>query len=876
LQTVYKRVIKMNIRRSVSLLLNYCIWLCVVSFGVIFLVGSTNALARTKTKFKMFCVGNNCTSKFTSPGAACGKFNSTEGASWIAALNFNITTVNNSCPYGPIIYTQQSSFSPQGGAESGSSITGPVCKYLYNASQSQTAPALCGEPSFNHVEPQSVFEYGYITKIGACSKGWIDNGNECISPDVPPPDTCPSASVPTKRGNPVDITGCKTESYPIGQPSIGRRSNSVLNYSGDTFQAGGFLIGDPNWFIEPIDRHVRQTPSNPNKLIAVRSARHSVEFNKNSSGVWVGSHPGYSIAVNATGYIVHDSARGIIDRFNLGGTLAQSQTLDGYSFAVSTSSANPNIVLLTDNHGRVTQYLSSNGKLQSITLPGGQTYTFNFGSGLFSEKLSAFNAPDGTNKQFLYQQSPLLAALLASGGSPEGLMDVTSPPDDSGTGSGGSIAPTEADYFGGFSVKPLIGVKDETGIQLSSFGVTDTGRTISTQRFGGVGKFEFLLGNGQTAVTNPNGSVYSITLSPVNSNRSVISYAGLLSADGTQGYSQSMGYDTTGSMTSSARSGLGPGLQVTNVQCYQNDTVRELELKRLEGRSSNDCTSLVPVSGTAERLISSQWHPDWVLKSREAQPRLITTWVYQGRPDPTASNAVANCLPAGTPMLVNGKPYAVLCKKIEQGTNDATGALGFTAPAAGTARVWTYAYGSDGQMLTENGPRTDITDVTTYTYYTATDTAVPPKFYKGDLKTVTNSSGHVTTYNEYEPNGKLQKMTDANGVVTTMTYHVRGWLTGVSITSGSITQTTSYEYWPTGLLKKVTQPDASFVSYSYDSAQRLTGIADNLGNTVMYTLDNSGNRIKEEFKDSGGALRRNIARVMDSLSRVQSITGAAQ
>jgi YD repeat-containing protein len=86
-------------------------------------------------------------------------------------------------------------------------------------------------------------------------------------------------------------------------------------------------------------------------------------------------------------------------------------------------------------------------------------------------------------------------------------------------------------------------------------------------------------------------------------------------------------------------------------------------------------------------------------------------------------------------------------------------------------------------------------------------------------------------------------------------------------------QTTTYEYWPTGLLKKVTQPDGGWVAYGYDDAHRLTDVSDNLGNSVHYTLDNSGNRTKEETKDPSGALALQLSRVMDALSRVQQTTG---
>lgn len=39
-----------------------------------------------------------------------------------------------------------------------------------------------------------------------------------------------------------------------------------------------------------------------------------------------------------------------------------------------------------------------------------------------------------------------------------------------------------------------------------------------------------------------------------------------------------------------------------------------------------------------------------------------------------------------------------------------------TDTAAGQSRVWTHTYNSLGQVLTEDGPRRDASDVTAYTY----------------------------------------------------------------------------------------------------------------------------------------------------------------
>ena len=52
-------------------------------------------------------------------------------------------------------------------------------------------------------------------------------------------------------------------------------------------------------------------------------------------------------------------------------------------------------------------------------------------------------------------------------------------------------------------------------------------------------------------------------------------------------------------------------------------------------------------------------------------------------------------------------------------------------------------------------------------------------------------------------------------------------------------------------------------------------VTDQAGNSVTYTLDNAGNRVKEDVKDPAGTLGRTITRVFDALGRVQQQTGVA-
>ncbi|MDP1956269.1 MAG: LamG-like jellyroll fold domain-containing protein [Polaromonas sp.] len=146
----------------------------------------------------------------------------------------------------------------------------------------------------------------------------------------------------------------------------------------------------------------------------------------------------------------------------------------------------------------------------------------------------------------------------------------------------------------------------------------------------------------------------------------------------------------------------------------------------------------------------------------------------------------------------------------------------------------------------------------------------------GDLQSITNAAGHITSFNQYDQAGRVRQMTDAKGVVTDTTYTPRGWIASTTVTPpGGVARTTTYTYDNAGQLTGVTLPDAASLSYSYDAAHRLVGVTDAKGNSVTYTLDNMGNRVGEQVKDVQGTLQRSITRVYDALNRVQQITGAA-
>ena len=184
---------------------------------------------------------------------------------------------------------------------------------------------------------------------------------------------------------------------------------------------------------------------------------------------------------------------------------------------------------------------------------------------------------------------------------------------------------------------------------------------------------------------------------------------------------------------------------------------------------------------------------------------------------------------------------------------------GLIGPFTYNTRTWTYTYNSSGQVLTVDGPRSDVQDVATFTYDA-----------QGNLATIKNALGHVTSITRYDVHGRPLSVTDPNGLVTTLAYDARGRLTSRDVGG----EATSYAYDAVGNLVKITVPDGSFLAYSYDAAHRLIGISDRLGNRIAYTLNAVGKRVKEEVFDPANTLTRTHARSFDVLNRLAKDIGA--
>jgi RHS repeat-associated protein len=192
---------------------------------------------------------------------------------------------------------------------------------------------------------------------------------------------------------------------------------------------------------------------------------------------------------------------------------------------------------------------------------------------------------------------------------------------------------------------------------------------------------------------------------------------------------------------------------------------------------------------------------------------------------------------------------------------------GYTPAGNPVGRAVTLGYNASGQVTRLDGPRSDVADVTTISYYECTTGGAC-----GQLKSLTNALGHTTTYDSYDAAGRLLRATDPNGLITTYQYDPRGRVLSVTATPPAGTaRVTQYRYTAAGDVSFVGLPDGRTLTYTYDAARDLRRIQDNLGNRIDYAYDAKGNRTKEYTYDPSGTLVRSLDLAYDLRNRVSAL-----
>ena len=229
--------------------------------------------------------------------------------------------------------------------------------------------------------------------------------------------------------------------------------------------------------------------------------------------------------------------------------------------------------------------------------------------------------------------------------------------------------------------------------------------------------------------------------------------------------------------------------------------------------------STIKASGLPEsQSTSTQWHPTLRLPTLVTEPGKTTAYSYDSLGNKTAETQ--------------------------------------TDTATGQARTWSWTYNSQGLVATATDAKGGLWR---YTYDA-----------QGNRITTKNPLNHQTLY-AHDGAGRVVRETAPNGLVSNYSYDLRGRL----LTASTGSETTIYTYHPTGQLASVRLPTGLQASYSYDVAQRLTGASDNRGNTIAYTLDAMGNRLREEVRDTSGALALLTVKTVNNLNRIATLQDAS-
>lgn len=344
----------------------------------------------------------------------------------------------------------------------------------------------------------------------------------------------------------------------------------------------------------------------------------------------------------------------------------------------------------------------------------------------------------------------------------------------------------------------LTGILDEKGVRYATDQYDAEGNDIANELAGGVNKTQIsyaMNGANVTATVTQPQGLVS------TSKLTEVNQMPLETERSENGRSATSQYDANGNITQ--QTDLN-GVTTT----YTYDTARNLQTSRTEA-----------VGRPEARTFTTSWHPQFRLPTQIVEPKRTTSFSYDSKGNLLQKTVTAN----------------------------------------GQSRSWSYSYDANSLLLSEDGPRTDVNDITRYQYDSL-----------GRLTSISNALNQTSRINSYNADGQPLSVTDANGLTSQLRYDLRGRL--LSIQAGA-TETTQYQYDAAGLLTKLIRPDGSFLSYRYDDAHRLIGVNDALGNRIDYTLDAAGNRIKTEVHDPRNVLTQTQSQEFDQLNRLIKAVG---
>ncbi len=385
----------------------------------------------------------------------------------------------------------------------------------------------------------------------------------------------------------------------------------------------------------------------------------------------------------------------------------------------------------------------------------------------------------------------------------------------------------------------LTGITSEDGQRFASFGYDARGRVTSSRVLG--------TPNELTTVSYPTEDSAVIQTTEGDSRAYTIepgTYRRVLGAVDSYG-TQAQTFDTQGRLaTSTDKRGVITRYEYT--ADYRSATVVAADMpeQRREEVTRDPTTRLITEARTRDHLGALVARTTWTYNTRN-QVLAVTAFDPDGATGATRSTTMTYCETADV--------TAGICPLV-------------------------------GLVTKVDGPRAGATDVVSYSYRMADAPACAASpstcaYRKGDLWKATNALGHVVETLRSDGAGRPLSLRDANGIVTDIDYDPRSRLIASKIRGDNDASETDdrinrIEYDSTGTVHRVILPDGVYTQFGYDAAMRLTTITDLSGNRMSYTLNAAGERIKEETKDTSGALLRTLSRTYDTLGRLQTQSNA--
>jgi YD repeat-containing protein len=682
-----------------------------------------------------------------------------------------------------------------------------------------------GKDEFTCLVDGGPYTYGSSARRWAYCAGVDQYGNSAdqyaYSADAFKNSLCPAPVVDPEKSRGIPGCPCTLKGDPVN-PGTGNKYESLEVYRG----SGVFPL---DFSVAYNSRNANSGIQTPLELVLGAHRVHSylriirLESNTVTATAYALRPDGKVLGFNQSG------TSWIADA-DVGDTLAASYAADGSISGWTYTTGNGDQELYNSagqltaltTKGGLTQALTYNasGTLASVLDPQGRSLTFSYDS---SGRMGSLQTPDGLTYRFAYDAN-------------NNLKTVTYP--DS------SVLTL---VYGENSAGPndLTGVIDESSNRIDTTQYNSVDRATSTSGPSGIGQTSLVYtftssGTLIEVVTDPLGKVETSTTEYLLGTVRPLTVT--QTCTGCTTVSRQYSYDSNGYLASS--------------------TDFKGNLTKTTYAANGLLNQQIEASGTvSQRTTNFTWNTTLrvpltrVVLDANGNTVGSTQWVYN-----STGQALARC-------------------EIDPNNSAASG---YTCSNTGTVpagvRRWTYTYCAAvdttqcpivGLMLTATGPRTDADQTTTYSYYmasSATNCGTPGAacYQAGDLHTVTDSQGHVTTIASYDADGRANRITDANGINTDMTYTPRGWL--ASRTVGSAT--TSFTYMPYGSVQTVTDPDGVTATYGYDAAHRLVQITDAQGNYIQYTLDAAGNKTAEQVYDTSGTLHKSLARTFNTLGQL--------